>query len=904
MSLLLPRLFTQSRNKTRFNPKSKYHKTSPSLRGFESLEDRLALSAASIAGDGVPAIEFSLDNQWQSGYTGNILIHNDEIDNIDGWTLEFDLAGGLSSIWNAQIASVEGDHYTVENASWNGSIDSGATVSFGFVADTNSSNLPENFIFNGKTSDPTPDPDPDPDPAATLTIENATITEGDTGSSQLDVNVRLSRAVDETVTVQYSTRDDSALAGSDYQSTQGTLTFAPGQTTATVSMAVYGDSLDELDESFFVELSSPAGAEIANASATVTILDNDEPLPDPPVGDAAVKFEVTSDWGSGFGGNITITNTDTSDLDSWVLEFNFAGDIPAGSIWSATIASHQGDHYVVNAESWNGHIAAGASVSFGFNGSRADASIVPTNFQLNGVPVSDPDDPGDPDDPHQDPPALLVGDVRISEGDSGTTEATLRLVLSKAADAPISVSYATADATATAGQDYNATDGTVTFEPGETEKSVTLSIVGDTAVEATETFAVMLATVSDLTIEEAQVNVTIVNDDFDPNDGGKRVLAYFAEWGIYGRDYMPMDIPAENLTHVVYAFANISDSGEVIVYDSYAATEKAFPGDTWDQPLRGNFNQLLKLKEANPHLRTMIAVGGWTLSGKFSDAVLTEASRELFAASAVEFAVEYGFDGIDLDWEYPGGGGLASNVSRPEDGANYTLFVKELREQLDQQSLIDGNTYEISVASPAGYDKMANFDLAGMADYIDWFNVMTYDYHGAWENSTNHQASLYASPDDPSGDFKYNIDYTIQGYIDAGVAPDQLSLGIPLYSRAWSGVSSQNNGLYQSAAGAAPGDWEAGMYDYKFVHDKLQNEPQNYTRYWDEAAMVPYVYSPENGGTFITYEDRESVNLKIDYVMEHELGGVFFWELSGDVEDPNSPDSLVSLAADRVLAET
>ena len=185
-------------------------------------------------------------------------------------------------------------------------------------------------------------------------------------------------------------------------------------------------------------------------------------------------------------------------------------------------------------------------------------------------------------------------------------------------------------------------------------------------------------------------------------------MAYFVEWGIYQRDYHVYDIPAKNVNVLNYAFADISTGGEVVLFDSYAAVEKAYPGDTWDQPLRGNFNQLKKLKAQNPHLITMISVGGWTLSSRFSDAALTAASRSKFAASAVAFIRKYGFDGVDIDWEYPGGGGLETNVSRPEDKQNFTAFLSELRRQLDAAGQQDGRRYYLSIAAPAGPDKIAS----------------------------------------------------------------------------------------------------------------------------------------------------------------------------------------------------
>src|SRR5262249_54207935 len=148
----------------------------------------------------------------------------------------------------------------------------------------------------------------------------------------------------------------------------------------------------------------------------------------------------------------------------------------------------------------------------------------------------------------------------------------------------------------------------------------------------------------------------------------KRLVAYFTEWGVYGRKYHVTDIPADKLTHIIYAFARINEKGECALYDSYAAIDKFYPGDKWDKGfLRGNFHQLQKLKKKHPHLRTLIAVGGWTLSGPFSDVALTAKSRTTFARSCVAFLVKYGFDGIDIDWEYPVGGGLATNKTRKVD---------------------------------------------------------------------------------------------------------------------------------------------------------------------------------------------------------------------------------------------
>ncbi|MEB3319486.1 MAG: glycosyl hydrolase family 18 protein, partial [Cyanobium sp.] len=168
------------------------------------------------------------------------------------------------------------------------------------------------------------------------------------------------------------------------------------------------------------------------------------------------------------------------------------------------------------------------------------------------------------------------------------------------------------------------------------------------------------------------------------------VAAYFPEWGIYGRDVQIADVPADRLTHLIYAFTRIGNDGRLQLFDSYAATEKRFTDpedavggdpDRWFYPAEdprssqsvfGNFNQIAALKAEHPHLRTSVAIGGWTLSGNFSTTFDSAAEREVFTQSVIDFLRTYRqFDGVDFDWEYPGGGGLASNAASTSDGANY-----------------------------------------------------------------------------------------------------------------------------------------------------------------------------------------------------------------------------------------
>ncbi|MBT5583578.1 MAG: glycoside hydrolase family 18 protein, partial [Phycisphaerae bacterium] len=288
----------------------------------------------------------------------------------------------------------------------------------------------------------------------------------------------------------------------------------------------------------------------------------------------------------------------------------------------------------------------------------------------------------------------------------------------------------------------------------------------------------------------------------------------------------------------------------------------------------------------------LISVGGWTWSGKFSDVALTESSRILFAESCVEFIRTYNFDGVDIDWEYPVCCGLNGNTYRPEDRGNYTLLLEELRVQLDAASEADGREYLLTIASAGGVDKLLNYDLAGIAEQCDWVNTMSYDFMGAWDLSiAGHHSALYANSDNPSTNDDVRLHYngagSVQPWLDAGVEPDKLVMGVPFYGRAWGGVGNTNNGLFQSGSSVPPGTWDdwssgvTGVNDFFEIEEMLASGL--YTRHWDDQAKVPWLYSvSQHGGHFVSYDDAESMQYKIDYVQDLNLGGVMFWEITGD----------------------
>ncbi len=387
-------------------------------------------------------------------------------------------------------------------------------------------------------------------------------------------------------------------------------------------------------------------------------------------------------------------------------------------------------------------------------------------------------------------------------------------------------------------------------------------------------------------------------------------VGYFTQWGIYDRDYLVKDVAtsgtAERLTHINYAFANIGGEGECFQSnqpgegDAWADYGRSFTaeesvdgvGDTWGQELRGNFNQLRKLKEEYPHLRVNLSIGGWSWSKHISDAALTEESRERMVSSCVDMflrgdlpvldgaggpgAAEGVFDGIDLDWEWPGSEGHSDNVVRPEDRENFTALVAEFRDQLDGLEAETGREFELTSFMPADPEKIdAGYEVEKIMPHFDFVTIQGYDFHGGWEELTNHQSNLTPVDGDPGPDV-YSVQTTVDAWVERGADPADLVLGVPFYSRGWTGAAGGPNGdgLFQEAAGPAPGPYEEGIDDWKNVKDY-----PGFELHRDDEAGTAWLY---NGEEFWTYDDETSMARKAQWARDADLGGVMVWSLDGD----------------------
>ncbi|MCG6493631.1 glycoside hydrolase family 18 protein [Kitasatospora sp. A2-31] len=413
------------------------------------------------------------------------------------------------------------------------------------------------------------------------------------------------------------------------------------------------------------------------------------------------------------------------------------------------------------------------------------------------------------------------------------------------------------------------------------------------AMLAAATVAALLATTT--------ATATAAEAHHGPKLKGQRV-GYFTQWGADSSAKRVQESgQAGKLTVVNYAFGNVSadgtcfetaEAGQGDAHDDY---QRAFPAaesvdgraDSADQPLKGHFNQLRKLKAKNPQLRTVISLGGWSWSKYFSDAAATEESRRRFVSSCIDLYIrgnlpvlagspEGGtgaaagvFDGIDLDWEYPGGGGDAGNVVRPEDGRNFTLLVQEFRRQLDRLSGRKGPHYLLTAAVAANETVAARLELPELARSIDWLNLMTYDLHGPWEGKgpANHHANLYADPSDPEPR-RRSADGAVQYYTRHGLPAAKTVLGVPFYAHGWTGVpAGDRGGLYQPATGttADRSYKEVGALPGEVHVDR------------DHGASWKY-----DGNDFYSYDTAEVLTQKARYTRWNDLGGVMVWSLDGD----------------------
>ncbi|MFZ5986512.1 MAG: glycosyl hydrolase family 18 protein [Bacillota bacterium] len=391
-------------------------------------------------------------------------------------------------------------------------------------------------------------------------------------------------------------------------------------------------------------------------------------------------------------------------------------------------------------------------------------------------------------------------------------------------------------------------------------------------------------------------------------DHPRRIVAYFCEWGDIPlmQNYTVDKIPWDKVTHINYAFTKVNpETNQIDFIDRTMAIEKQYQGQDINLPYKGHFNLLNAYKKRYPDVKTLVSVGGWTGTTGFYTMAETPTGRETFANSCVEFIRKYGFDGVDIDYEYPtsvpyAGNPGDSSVAEPRRASlykNYVELIKLLRQKLDEAGVQDGRDYLLTAAVTASSWILGGMFVGEYAQYLDFANLMTYDFHGSWNGYVGHNSALWPDPRDPEtallGTPVLNIDWAYR-YYRGVLSPDKINIGVPYYSRGWKNVtpSTYPGGLYGSAAsqgGGAEGEfgiWSdpgqpSGTNPLWHVMNLLQ-KPEN-KRYWDDVTKCAYLWN-DSQKVFLTIEDEESIKNKVQYIIDKGIGGMMLWELSGDYE--------------------
>ncbi len=558
---------------------------------------------------------------------------------------------------------------------------------------------------------------------------------------------------------------------------------------------------------------------------------------------ATATYTKVSDWGSGFEGKWVVKNTGTTTLTSWTVEWDYPAGTSVTSAWDATVTG-SGTHWTARNVGWNGTLAPGATASFGFNGSGSGA---PSGCKINGASCDGGSQPGD--NPPTAPGAPAASNV---------ADTSLTLTWTPATDDKGVKNYdvyrgsaKVATVTGTSYADSGLTKGT----------TYTYSVTARDTVDQTGP-------------SSGSTTVTTTGGVIPPDPGDKVKLGYFTNWGVYGRNYHVKNLvtsgTAAKITHINYAFGNVQN-GQCTIGDAYADYDKAYTADqsvdgvadTWDQPLRGNFNQLRKLKKAYPNIKILWSFGGWTWSGGFPQAAANPAA---FAQSCYNLVEDPRwadvFDGIDLDWEYPNACGLSCDTSGP---AAFKNLMQAVKTRFGANNLV---TAAITADASDG-GKIDKADYAGAAQYTDFYNVMTYDFFGAWaaQGPTAPHSPLTSYAGIPQAGF--NSADAIAKLKAKGVPGSKLNLGIGFYGRGWTGVTQAAPG--GTATGPAPGTYEQGIEDYKVLKNSC---PATGT-----VAGTAYA---KCGSNWWSYDTPATIAGKMTWAKQQGLRGAFYWEFSGD----------------------
>ncbi|MFO7890527.1 MAG: glycoside hydrolase family 18 protein [bacterium] len=355
------------------------------------------------------------------------------------------------------------------------------------------------------------------------------------------------------------------------------------------------------------------------------------------------------------------------------------------------------------------------------------------------------------------------------------------------------------------------------------------------------------------------------------------IITYYPSWRWQQRDQRvnPQTIPYDKISIINYAFFIPLENGTItgMVTEADSVLLKGKMDTLTGKPIP---ETSLVYQAHQNNVKVMVSIGGWTDSDLFPHIAADAAKRKVFAHSCIHQIKTYGFDGIDIDWEYPG---YEPHKGSPLDKENFNLLLQTIRDSLNVLETQTGKQYLLSAALPANPEHVAKIDIKTITHILDFINVMTYDFHGAWDPTANHNTPLYPPA---QGDSTLCVDAAFRLYHDHYQVPcSKLNLGMAFYGRAYQGCSQ----LFKPHQGEEKILFGIQGSDYV----QITKHRDLFTRYWDEKAQVPYLIS-DSLKILVSYDDPESIHLKANYIVENKARGVIIWQIMGDFfEDGSTP---------------
>ena len=375
----------------------------------------------------------------------------------------------------------------------------------------------------------------------------------------------------------------------------------------------------------------------------------------------------------------------------------------------------------------------------------------------------------------------------------------------------------------------------------------------------------------------------------------KQVIGYYPNWQWYDRAHLvnPATINYSKYTVINYAFFAPQDNGSILTTDAWADENLLLGQINWaTTPTSYYPNTSIIDRAHNAGVKVVPSIGGWTLSDKFPAIAADATKRANFAHACIQLCQQYNFDGIDIDWEYPG---YTEHLGTTADKHNFTIFLQQIRDSLTTYGTSHNKTMLLTACVGASQSNMSNIEWGNIASVLDYINLMSYDFFGSWDATANHNAPLYApAQGDPNFNLNSAVQYLLTHY---GVPANKINAGTAFYGR--SAKTTGTPALFAPISGtdAVTFSEDEGSPLYYNIAKRFNL----FSQQWDSQAQVPYLLGLNGLNTFVSYDNAQSIALKAQYIVNNNLAGAIIWEITGDYLETAIGSGVI---ADTPLADT